>query len=39
MNGLTDLGTRRTYADIAATVADLFGCEERFNAESFAHLL
>ena len=39
MADLTDLGTRRTYADIAATVAELFGCGERFNAESFAHLL
>lgn len=39
MTGLTDLGTRRTYADIAATIADLFGAEERFGAESFAHLL
>ncbi len=39
MNGLTDLGTRKTYADIAATVAEIFGLEERFNAESFAKLL
>jgi len=39
MTGLTDLGTRKTYADIAATIADLFGAEERFGAESFAHLL
>lgn len=39
MSGLTDLGTRKTYADIAATVAQLFGCAERFNAESFANLL
>lgn len=39
MTGLTDLGTRRTYADLAATIAELFGLEERFNAESFAHLL
>ncbi len=39
MTKLTDLGTRKTYADIAATIADLFGLEERFDAESFAHLL
>jgi len=39
MTGLTDLGTRRTYADIAATIAELFGAEERFGAESFANLL
>jgi len=39
MTGLTDLGTRKTYADLAATIADIFGLEERFNAESFAHLL
>ena len=36
MKGLTDLGTRATYADIAATIAQLFGLEERFGAESFA---
>ena len=39
MTGLTELGTRKTYADIAATVAEIFGLEERFNAESFAKLL
>ena len=39
MTGLTELGTRKTYADIAATIAELFGLEERFGAESFAHLL
>lgn len=39
MKGLTDMGTRKTYADIAATIAELFGAEERFHAESFAHLL
>ena len=39
MKGLTDLGTRKTYADIAATVAELFGLEERFGAESFANQL
>lgn len=31
-----DLGTRATYADIAATVAELLGAEERFGAQSFA---
>lgn len=39
MTGLTDLGTRATYADMAATVADLFGLPDRFDAQSFAHLL
>ncbi len=39
MTKLTDLGTRKTYADIAATIAEIFGCDERFNAESFANLL
>ncbi len=34
-----DLGTRATYADIAATIAELFGAEERFQARSFASLL
>ena len=36
MRGLRDLGTRATYADIAATIAELFGLNERFGAESFA---
>lgn len=39
MRGLTALGTRQTYADIAATIAELFGQNERFGAESFAALL
>lgn len=39
MTKLTDLGTRKTYADIAATIAELFGLEERFGAESFANML
>ena len=39
MTGLTELGTRSTYADIAATIADLFGLPERFGAESFAKQL
>lgn len=39
MEGLTDIGTRNTYADLAATIAELFHLEERFGAESFAHIL
>lgn len=39
MTTLTDVGTRATYADLAATVAEIFGLEERFNAQSFAGLL
>ncbi len=39
MKGLCDIGTRKTYADIAATIADLFGAPERFGAESFADKL
>ncbi len=39
MSGFTDLGTRKTYADIAATIAEWFGLPERFGAESFAALL
>lgn len=33
------LGTRKTYADLAATVCDCFGLPDRFSAESFADLL
>ncbi len=39
MKTLVNLGTRATFADIAATIADLFGLQERFSAESFAGLL
>ena len=39
MNGFTDLGTRDTYADIAATVCDHLGTEENFGAHSFLNLL
>ncbi len=39
MTGFTDLGTRKTYADIAATIAEWFGLPDRFGAESFAALL
>lgn len=35
MNKLVDLGTRTTYADIAATAAQWLGLPERFNATSF----
>ena len=35
MKGLHPLGDRKTFADIAATVADYFGLDERFGAESF----
>jgi len=35
MKKLTDLGTRTTYADIAATAAEWLGLPERFNATSF----
>jgi len=36
MKGLTDLGTRGSFADIAATIAELFGLPQRFGAQSFA---
>ncbi len=36
MTRLSDLGTRKTYADIAATIAELFGLPDRFGANSFA---
>ena len=36
MEGLKDLGTRGSFGDMAATVAELFGLAERFGAESFA---
>ena len=35
MQGRRSIGTRSTYADIAATIAENFGLEERFGAESF----
>lgn len=35
MQGRSSIGTRTTYADIAATIAENFGLEERFGAESF----
>ncbi|MBR6955233.1 MAG: phosphopentomutase [Clostridia bacterium] len=36
MTRLVDLGTRKTYADIAATCAEWLGLQDRFGAESFA---
>ncbi len=35
LNRPVDLGTRDTYADMAATIADYFGLSERFGAVSF----
>jgi len=35
MDKLVNLGTRDTYADIAATVAEFLGLQERFEAASF----
>ena len=35
INRPVDLGTRDTYADMAATIADYFGLSERFGAKSF----
>ena len=39
MEKAVDLGTRSTFADIAATCAEWLGLEERFGAESFAAAL
>ena len=39
IHGLIDLGTRQTYADLAATVAERFGLPDRFGATSFANQL
>ena len=39
MTTAVDLGTRSTFADIAATCAEWLGLEERFGAESFAAAL
>jgi len=30
-----NLGTRKTFADVAQTISDVFGCGADFNAESF----
>ncbi len=39
MTKAVDLGTRKTFADIAATCAEWLGLEERFDAISFAEAL
>lgn len=39
INRGTDLGTRETYADMAATIADFFGLHETFGAASYYHRL
>ena len=39
MKGLTDLGVRKTYADIGATCAEWLGLPDRFSATSFADKL
>lgn len=39
MTGCVDLGTRETYADVAATCAEWLGLPERFDAMSFAGML
>ncbi len=36
---LVDLGVRSTFADVAATISEYFGLEERFNATSFLNQL
>ena len=37
MTKSVDLGTRSTFADIAATCAEWLGLEDRFGAVSFAN--
>ena len=39
MQGAHDIGTRATYADIAATICENFGVEETFGATSFLNEL
>ncbi len=39
MDKVVDLGTRATYADVAATCAQWLGLPDRFGGESFADLL
>ena len=39
MTGCMNLGTRTTYADIAATCAQWLGLPDRFDAQSFADAL
>ena len=35
IKGLYNLGIRESFSDVAATISDFFGLEERFNAKSF----
>jgi phosphopentomutase len=35
MKNAIDLGTRATFADVAATVSETFGLPQRFGAVSF----
>lgn len=35
MDKAVDLGTRRSFADVAASISEYFGLEERFEATSF----
>ncbi|MBQ9943221.1 MAG: phosphopentomutase, partial [Clostridia bacterium] len=37
MDGLSSIGTRETYADLAATICDYLGAEAHFAAHSFAN--
>jgi len=39
MNSFRSIGTRATFADIAATIAELFDLPQRFDAVSFANIL
>ena len=39
MTKLVNLGTRTTYADVAATCAEWLGLPDRFGATSFADKL
>ena len=39
MESLSSIGTRETYADIAATVCDYFDLPQRFGAVSFKNTL
>ncbi len=35
IKSLYNLGIRESFSDVAATISDFFGLEERFNAKSF----
>ena len=35
MKGGVDLGVRKTFAEVGATIAEYLGIDERFGAESF----